>query len=227
EGEVVELLVHGAAEEGARRNAERTAECVPAGHLDPREDELRELREHLPAAFRPDRAQDRLHVAGRVADDLARHQLAVRDDRARVLADRLAVAGDALVGVHREKHEVGADLGAARPVELPRERDRERRRLDARDLHRETVSTSMPYSSRAAAAVIFSSSTSRRIASRSRSRGSPKPPPPGMRWCITSPGCKTATNIGGMRSSVPAALKMSVDEAPPSRPPSSPYGRCT
>ena len=101
----------------------------------PGEDDLRELRPHLPAALAPDRAQDRLHVAGRVADDLPRHQLAVRDDRARVLADRLAVADDAVVGVHGEEDEVRADLRAARPVELLRQRDRERRRLDAGDLH--------------------------------------------------------------------------------------------
>ena len=38
EGEVVELLLHCAAEERARRHAERTAERVPARDLDPRED---------------------------------------------------------------------------------------------------------------------------------------------------------------------------------------------
>ena len=139
EAEVVELVVNGAAEERARRHAERAAERVPAGDLDPGEDDLRELRPHLPAAFAPDRAQDRLHVAGRATDDLARHQLAVRDDRARVLADRLAVADDAVVGVDGEEHEVRAELRAAGPVELLRQRDRERRRLDARDLHCELL----------------------------------------------------------------------------------------
>ena len=88
---------------------------------------------------RPDRAQDRLHVAGRTADELARHQLAVGDDGALVLADRLAVADDALVGVHGEEDEVRADLRPAGPVELLRERDRERRRLDAGDLHRKLL----------------------------------------------------------------------------------------
>ena len=117
EAEVVELVADGAAEERTRRDAQRPAERVPAGDLDPGEDDLRELRPHLPAAL-PRSAQDRLHVAGVVADDLPRHQLAVRDDRARVLADRLAVADDAVVGVHGEEDDVRAELRAARPVEL-------------------------------------------------------------------------------------------------------------
>src|SRR5207249_8159393 len=104
--------------ERARRYAERAPERIPARDLDPREDELRELREHLPAPLRPDRAQDRLHLAGRAADDLPRHQLTVRHDRTRVLADRLAVAGHAVVGMDVEEDEVGADLGAARLLEL-------------------------------------------------------------------------------------------------------------
>ncbi len=161
EAEVVELVVDGAAEERARRHAERAAERVPAGDLDPGEDDLRELRPHLPAALAPDRAQDRLHVAGRVADDLARHQLAVRDDRARVLADRLAVADDAVVGVDGEEDEVRADLRAARPVELLRERDRERRRLDARDPHGSSFSPKM--------ATVVSPRSSAATISRSRS----------------------------------------------------------
>ena len=72
---------------------------------------------------------------GRAADELARHQLARTRRRPRVLADRLAVADHALVGVHGEEDEVRADLRPAGPVELLRQRDRERRRLDARDPH--------------------------------------------------------------------------------------------
>ena len=111
--------MHGAAEERARRHAERAAERVPARDLDAGEDDLRELRPHLPAALAPDRAQDRLHVAGVVADDLPRHQLAVRDDRARVLADRLAVADDAVVGVDGEEDEVRAVPARRRPSGTP------------------------------------------------------------------------------------------------------------
>ena len=141
EAEEVEIVVDRPAEEGASRNAERAAERIPARDLDPRHHEARELRRRLPAALGPDRPQDRLDVAGRAADDLPRHQLPVRDGRAGVLADRLAVAGDALVRVHSEQDEVRSDLRAAGPVELLRERDRERCRLDPRDPHRAPSST--------------------------------------------------------------------------------------
>ena len=133
--EVVELLLDAAAEERPRRHAERPAERIPARDLEPRDEEVRELGEHLPAALGPHRPQDRLDVAGRTADELAREQLAVRGDGALVLADRLSVAGDALVGVDGEEDEVRAHLRPAGPVKLLSERDRERRRVDAGDLH--------------------------------------------------------------------------------------------
>ena len=92
EAEVVDLLVHRAAEERPRGDSERAAQRVPAGDLEPGHEHVRELREHLPATLGPDRAQDRLDVARRAAHELARDQLAVGRDGALVLADRLPVA---------------------------------------------------------------------------------------------------------------------------------------
>src|SRR5262245_37588786 len=162
EAEVVELVVDGAPEERPCRHAARAAECVPAGDLDPREDDLGELWPHSPAALTPDRAQDRLHVARRVTDDLPRHELAVRGDRARVLADRLAEADHAVVGVDGEEHDVRTDLRAPGPVEHLRERDRERRRLDAGDPHGKSFrpKTAAVVSPRSSAATISSSRSS-------------------------------------------------------------------
>ena len=135
EAEVIDFLLDLPSEERPARDAEGASERIPARDLDAREHELGELRPEPPPALGPDRAQDRLHVARRAADELAPHQLPVGDDGHGVLADGLAVAADALVGVDGEEDEVRAELRSARPVELLGERNRERRRLDGGDLH--------------------------------------------------------------------------------------------
>ena len=126
EAEEVELLVDAAAEERVGGAAERPSQSVPARRLDPREDELRELRRRLPAAARPDLVEDRLDLVHATADDLARERPAELGSRERHLADRLAPPDDAVLGMDGEQDEVGADLRAARPVELLRERDARR-----------------------------------------------------------------------------------------------------
>ena len=135
EGHEVDLVADASAEEGRRGDAQPLSERVPARDLEPAQDLLRPVRREPPAAVAPELAQDRLHVAGRAADERLRHPAAVGDDRGLVLADRLAVARRARVGLDREEDEVRALLHAGAPVERPLERDRERRRRDGGDLH--------------------------------------------------------------------------------------------
>ena len=139
-----------------------------------------------PAAVAPELAEDRLDVAGRAADERARHQAAVGDDGGRVLADRLAVPGHALVGLDREEDEVHALLHAGALAERLHERERDRRRGDGGDLHALLLSAVRRGDHDAVQlerrlGLTFSFSTSSATAAGSRSSGSPQPPPPAVR----------------------------------------------
>ena len=82
-----------------------------------------------------ERQGERLRRLDAPADDLPRDRTTELGGRKRHLADGLAPTDDAVVGVDGEEDEVCPDLRAARPVELLRERDGDRDRVDSRDPH--------------------------------------------------------------------------------------------
>ncbi len=131
----VDVVTDTAAEERRDGDAEPFAERVPAGDLDSGEHLQRPVRREAPPALPPELAEHRLDVAGRASDERLGQQPPVGDHCRGVLADRLAVPGDARVGVDCEEHEVRPALRPRAPVERPHERDCERRRGDAGDDH--------------------------------------------------------------------------------------------